>query len=227
MNRLHAAFPGVTMQDDVFEDDDSIVDDQPTAAASPPRVIRLKLCPVIFSTIKVIDRVTGITSPATSEVPQSRKNKTKTTDDRTNPSSTASRTLGDGFVHDGGLIVENFEMNAGRQRGSKFGNLRVDFIGHRDGVALGLAHDAEQYRGFSVGGNNRIDRLGSVHHRGDIANANGDARGRALDHDAGNLCRGVNLAADQCEDQLMIAFEQPRRIDQIGAANRLENVRDR
>ncbi len=53
-----------------------------------------------------------------------------------------------------------------------------------------------------------VDRLGSVDHRGDIADANGHARGGALYHDAGNFCRGVNLAADQSENQLMIAFEQ-------------------
>ena len=118
-------------------------------------------------------------------------------------------------------------MNAGRQEWRKFGNLRVDFVGHRDGVALGLTHDAEQYRRFSVRGDNRIDGLGSVHHRRDIANANRECRRPWSSPRLPEFVRGVNLPADQSEDQLMIAFEQPRRIDQIGAANRFENVRDR
>jgi hypothetical protein len=65
----------------------------PTAAAKPPRVIKLKLWPVIFSTMKVTKSVAGITNPATSEVPQSRKNKTRMAEDNSKPSSTASRTL--------------------------------------------------------------------------------------------------------------------------------------
>ena len=40
---------------------------RPTAAASPPSVIRLKLSPITFSTMNVTSTVAGITSPATSE----------------------------------------------------------------------------------------------------------------------------------------------------------------
>ncbi len=66
---------------------------KPTAAASPPRVIRLKLWPVKRSTMKVMSSVTGMTSPATNDVPQSRKNSTSTTEDNRMPRRTASRTL--------------------------------------------------------------------------------------------------------------------------------------
>jgi hypothetical protein len=66
---------------------------RPTAAARPPSVIRLKLSPRARSTIKVIASVAGITRPATSEVPQSRRNRTMISDASTTPISTASRTL--------------------------------------------------------------------------------------------------------------------------------------
>src|SRR6185437_14515292 len=64
----------------------------PTAAARPPRLMRLKLCPSAAMTTNVIRIVAGITSPATSEVPQSRRNSTITMDARTRPMRMASRT---------------------------------------------------------------------------------------------------------------------------------------
>ena len=65
----------------------------PTAAARPPKVIRLKLCPVSLSTINVISSVTGMTNAATNEEPQSRKKITRIPEDRMMPIRTASRTL--------------------------------------------------------------------------------------------------------------------------------------
>ena len=65
----------------------------PTAAASPPSVIRLKLWPSSFSAMNVTSTVTGITRPATSEVPQSRRNSTMMIDASTSPIRIASRTL--------------------------------------------------------------------------------------------------------------------------------------
>ena len=65
----------------------------PTAAASPPSVIRLKLSSIARSTMNVTPIVAGITSPATSDVPQSRRNSTMISEARTSPSRIASRTL--------------------------------------------------------------------------------------------------------------------------------------
>ena len=65
----------------------------PTAAANPPRVMRLKLSPITFSTMNVTPMVAGITSPATRDVPQSRRNRTMMSDARIKPSRMASRTL--------------------------------------------------------------------------------------------------------------------------------------
>ena len=66
---------------------------RPTAAARPPRVIRLKLWFMARSMMKVIPIVAGITRPATSEVPQSRRNSTMMNDARISPMTMASRTL--------------------------------------------------------------------------------------------------------------------------------------
>ena len=66
---------------------------RPTAAARPPRVIRLKLSSMTRSAMKVTAMVAGITRPATSEVPQSRRNSTMISDASTSPMRMASRTL--------------------------------------------------------------------------------------------------------------------------------------
>ena len=66
---------------------------KPTAAASPPSVIRLKLSPIRRSTMNVTASVAGMTRPATSDVPQSRKNTTMMSEASTRPRITASRTL--------------------------------------------------------------------------------------------------------------------------------------
>ncbi len=66
---------------------------RPTAAASPPSVIRLKVSPSTRRAMKVTAMVAGITRPATSEVPQSRRNSTMMRDARIRPNRMASRTL--------------------------------------------------------------------------------------------------------------------------------------
>ncbi len=65
----------------------------PTAAAKPPSVMRLKLSPRMRSAMKVTAIVAGITRPATSEVPQSRRNRTSMITASTRPIRIASRTL--------------------------------------------------------------------------------------------------------------------------------------
>ena len=66
---------------------------KPTAAARPPSVIRLKLSPINLSAIKVSAMVAGIISPATMEVPQSRRKITRIIAARMSPMRMASRTL--------------------------------------------------------------------------------------------------------------------------------------
>ena len=66
----------------------------PPAAARPPRVIMLKVCPMIFIAMKVTRMVTGTTSPVISAVPQVPQEQP---DDHTrrgiSPMMIASRTL--------------------------------------------------------------------------------------------------------------------------------------
>ncbi len=65
----------------------------PTAAASPPKVIMLKLSPRIFMAIKVTKIVAGTTRPVMTAVPQSRRNSQMMKPARKSPMMIASRTL--------------------------------------------------------------------------------------------------------------------------------------
>ena len=89
---------------------------RPTAAASPPSVIRLKLSPTTRRVMNVTATVAGITSPATSEVPQSRRNSTMMMDARIKPDQDGVANALDRIVHDLGLVVERAAFR--RPRGS-------------------------------------------------------------------------------------------------------------
>ncbi len=65
----------------------------PTAAARPPSVIRLKLCPSTFIAMNVTTIVTGTTSPVMTAVPQSRRKSQMMKPERNRPMMMASRTL--------------------------------------------------------------------------------------------------------------------------------------
>ena len=65
----------------------------PTAAASPPSVIRLNVWPRIFIAMKVTTIVTGTTSPVITAVPQSRRKSQMMRPARASPMMMASRTL--------------------------------------------------------------------------------------------------------------------------------------
>ncbi len=66
---------------------------RPTAAARPPSVIRLKLCPSIFITMNVTTIVTGTTRPVLTAAPHSRRNSQIMIAASTSPMTIASRTL--------------------------------------------------------------------------------------------------------------------------------------
>ena len=103
-------------------------------------------------------------------------------------------------------------------------DLGVDFVGDRHRVAVGLAVDVEQHRRLSVGGDDGVNRLHSGRDRGHIANADGNSGRRGLDYDLRKLRRIFHLAVHQREIKLMVLLQQAGRVDQVGAAHRVENV---
>jgi hypothetical protein len=103
----------------------------------------------------------------------------------------------------------------------------VNFVGHLHGVTVRLAVDVEENRRLAVRIDDRIHGLDAGSDAGDVADAYWNASLGCLDHCAGNLFRRPHLRVDETQHQLVIAFDQPRRIDEVGAADRIENVGDR
>ena len=133
----------------------------------------------------------------------------------------------DGFHHETRLIVERLEMNSRRQRLPNALDLGVHFIGHGDGVAVGLPVDAQQHRRLSVRGDDGVHRLHARRDRRHVGNLHRNTRLRVLDDDLPELFGIVYLCVHQSEVQLMVLLQQAGRVDEVGAPHRVENVGDR
>ena len=103
-------------------------------------------------------------------------------------------------------------------------DLVVHFLRDLHRVAVRLAIDVQQHRRLAVRGDDGVDGLHARRHRGDFADAHGNACWRVLDHDVRDFFRRAHLAADQPEIELVIALQQAGRIDQVGAPDRIQNV---
>ena len=125
------------------------------------------------------------------------------------------------------LVVECFDLHSCRQHGADLFDFLMCFVSHFLGVAVGLAVDIEQYRRFSIGSDNRINRFHSRDHVRQIANPHRNSCRRDLHHDPCKLLGAVDLSADQSEHKLMVLLEQSRRVNQIGLLDRVENIGDR
>src|SRR6185437_12596404 len=129
-----------------------------------------------------------------------------------------------GLADDGGLVVEGREGDAGRQRLLEVGHFGVDLVGDGHGVAQGLAVDRQQHGGLAVGIHQRVDGLDRGRDRGDVGDADGSARGGALDDDGADLGGVGDLPGDQAEEELMVALDQAGGIHQVGVLHRVKDV---
>src|SRR5713226_2290360 len=102
----------------------------------------------------------------------------------------------------------------------------MHFVGYIQGVAFGLAIHVEKHGGFAVGGHHGVDRSDRRHDFRDVAETYGDTGRGCLDDDLSNLFWSANLATDETQYKLMTVLDQPRRIDEIGTFDGVQNVRD-
>ncbi len=110
--------------------------------------------------MKVTAIVAGITRPATTDVPQSRRNRTRMAAARISPMTMASRTLDIECTDEVRLIVEGADHNA-RAAGS-FADCSIwlmDFVRYLDGIAVRLSENIQQNRRFPVSRHDGVDRL--------------------------------------------------------------------
>ncbi len=130
-------------------------------------------------------------------------------------------------MDDGRLIVKRLEMNPRRQRSAKLVNLRVYFVRHVERVALRLPIHVEQHRGLPVSRYDGVDRSHGRRDGRDVAEPNGDTCSRILDDNQANLFGSTHLAADETEHEVVVVFEKSGRIDQIRAANGIQDLCNR
>ena len=126
----------------------------PTAAARPPSVIRLKVCPSIFSAMNVTRTVTGIPDPPPATFPS---HAGKRPDDRRQ-----NQRQQNGIAHaldrladDVRLIVERLNLARPAAASSDALDFIVNFLRHLHRVAVGLAVDVQQHSGLAVCGDHR------------------------------------------------------------------------
>ena len=100
------------------------------------------------------------------------------------------------------------------------------FVGDLKRVAVRLAVDVQKNSRFPVGADNGVDRLHRGCDGGDVPDAYRDSGRRGFDDDLRDLFRTFHLTINQSEEELVIALEQPGRLDDIGAANCIEDVSD-
>jgi len=211
------------VRDDVLHHHDGVVDHQADGGGQSAQRHQVEGRAGHLRAMNVTATVAGITIPATSEVPQSRRNSTRMTDARISPIRMASRALpmAELTISTG---RKTLQFDVLRQRLADGFDFGVHLLGHRDRIAVGLPVDVQQDGRLAVGGDHGVDRLDGVQHRADVPDANRQIGRRRFDDDVGNLGRRAGLAADKSENKLMISLHQPGRIHHVALGNRVEDV---
>ena len=119
------------------------------------------------------------------------------------------------FAHQLGLIVIGFELYACRQGLSELLNLRGDGVGDGYGIARRLTGNVQQNRGMIICGNRCVNRQHSGLHLGYIGDTNRHSARCRLHHQMAKLIGIMRLRPHETENQLMICFVEPRRIDDV------------
>ena len=103
----------------------------PMQAARPPSVIRLKLMLKSFMNTMAISVAMGITTAAISVVRQFFRKPSSTSDRQPQADQDALHHARNGFAHQHGLVVENGEVDIGRQGALDIPQFAVDGVGDR------------------------------------------------------------------------------------------------
>src|SRR3954469_3337436 len=99
-------------------------------------------------------------------------------------------------MHNGGLIVKGFKMNSRGKSGCNLLNQGVHFIGDIQSVAVWLTIHVDEHGGFSISGDDGIDRRVRGSDGSNVTEAYRHARGGILDHDLPELFGRAHLSTD-------------------------------
>ena len=119
----------------------------------------------------MMSSVAGITSPATSDVPQSRRKRTRTIEAKHQSHENCVADARDGIVDDRRLVVKGLKVNSRWKRWCKLPDLCVDFVGDLQCVAVWLPIHVQQDSRFAVCCDDRVDRRNRWRNRRNVAHA--------------------------------------------------------
>ena len=217
-DRLAPALAGVAVHDDVLNHDDGIVDDQADSGRQATQGHQVETLAQQPQPDKSDRDGSGNDQPGDQRrAPVAQKEHHDGGGEQQSDQDRVAHAA-DGCVDDLRLIVERLQRHAGRQRSPQGLDLGVHFLRDYDRVAVRLAVDVQEHGWFAVRGHDGVNRLGGKDHRGDIADAHRQVGRGGLDHDVADLLRRARLPAHQAEDELMVGFDQARRVDQVAAA---------
>src|SRR4029077_4474638 len=181
MDGLSTTLPGVAVQNDVFDDDDGVVDDQADCGRETTQGHQVE------AFAEDLQRNEGH---------ENRYRDDESGDDRGAPVAQEDdeddrgedQAEQDGVAHapdrlpdDDGLIVERAQFDARRQRLLDARDFGVDLVRDLHRVAVGLAVYVQQNGRFAVGVDDGVDGLDAGRDGGDIADAHRDAGRGGLD----------------------------------------------
>ncbi len=210
-----ALLAGVEMEDDVFDDNDGVVDDETNGrgeAAEGHEVEALADGP---------ERKDGDGdgdgddetrdeggAPATQE-----EEEDDACEDEADEDGVAH--AADAVANDFRLVVVGLEVHAAREFGLELRDGGGDIICDGDGVAAGLASDVEQDRRLTVSSDGGVNGQGSGDDAGHVADADGRAAVGGFDGKFAEAVDAVCLRTDEGEDELMVLLVQAGGVDDI------------
>src|SRR5256885_12983517 len=117
-------------------------------------------------------------------------------------------------------------MNVWRKRSLQLADQPVDFRRDVDRIAFRLAIHVEENRVLPIRSDDRVDRRIGRGDRGDIRDANRHSGRGIFDGDLAKFRWCSNLTADEPKHEVMFAFDQAGRFDDVRPTNRVENIVD-
>src|SRR2546430_9389944 len=133
----------------------------------------------------------------------------------------------DGIIDDDGLVVKRPDLKTWRQGLPDAVHFRVHQVGDLYRVAVRLAVDIDKHCWLTVCRDNRVKGFYPRRYRGHVSDANRYSCWSCLNYRVRDLFGRAHLPANQSQHQLMIALEESRRINQVGALHGVENVGNR
>ena len=169
---------GFTVEGDVFDDDDGVIDDEADSGSESAEGHEVKALADGPEHNKCNSN--GYRNDEAGDEGGSPVAQEEDDDDRGEDESDEDgiADAGDAVANEMGLVVEGGDGDAGGQIGAELGDGGGDFVGDGDGVRVGLLEDVEEDGGLAVGGNDGVDGLRGRDDLSDVGEVN-RARRRA------------------------------------------------